>query len=93
MMSILRIDSPWIWGLHPTQFVLFHNWYKNTKPNLLANNTLKYKRIDPAERTLKRAEWNRPVLWPVLSVAVLLIAGLLPAMSIIKRRRRAAGLA
>jgi ABC-type transport system substrate-binding protein len=43
IIDILREDAPWLWGLHPKSFALYHDWYFNSKPNLMANNTLKYK--------------------------------------------------
>ncbi|MFL6652986.1 MAG: ABC transporter substrate-binding protein, partial [Sulfurifustaceae bacterium] len=45
MVAIARRDAPWIWGLHPKNFLLEHVWVHNTKPNHMANNTLKYLRI------------------------------------------------
>ena len=42
------LDAPWVWGLHPTSMALFHAWYKNVLPHAMANNTLKYKRVDAA---------------------------------------------
>ena len=73
MVEILRRDSPWLWGMHPIQYVLHHSWYGNAKPNLMANNTLKYKRIDPTERDALRSRWNRPI-WPPLMFGCLLMA-------------------
>ncbi len=61
MMEIARRDAPWAWGLFPKQFSLHHSWVKNSKPNLMANNTLKYQRIDPELRTELQKQWNRPV--------------------------------
>ncbi|MGZ8136964.1 MAG: ABC transporter substrate-binding protein, partial [Methylococcaceae bacterium] len=40
MQEIVRHDAPWIFGLHPKQFSLFHGWYQNLKANLMANNEL-----------------------------------------------------
>ena len=79
MIEILRRDSPWLFGFHPKQFALFHDWYHNVKPNLMANNTLKYRRIDPQLRERLRREWNTPVLWPLGLVALLLVVSVLPA--------------
>ncbi len=31
----------------------------------MANNTLKYRRLDPELRQRLRAAWNPPVLWPL----------------------------
>jgi len=91
MVDIVRKDSPWIWGLHPKNFSLYHQWFSNAKPNLMANNTLKYKRIDAQTRSGLRSQWNRPVLWPVWLSFLLLIVSLLPALTIYRQRVRATG--
>ncbi len=80
MVEIARRDAPWLWGLHPKQFVLSHAWYHNAKPNLMANNSLKYRRIDPELRAQKREEWNEPVIWPLWLVLLVLVVGTLPAI-------------
>ena len=80
MVEILRHDAPWAFGYHPKQFVLYHDWYANAKPNLMANNTLKYKRIDPQLRKQKREQWNRPIVWPLGLFALLLAAMIIPAV-------------
>ncbi len=86
MVGMARRDAPWIWGLHPKQFGLYHEWYKNAKPNLMANNTLKYLRIDPVLRAERRTQWNQPVVWPAVLVAVLLIVGTVPAVIVYRRK-------
>jgi len=88
MVEIVRRDAPWALGFHPKQFTLSHAWYRNAKPNLMANNTLKYKRIDPAQRAGLRARWNRPILWPVAAVLVIPLLGALPAVVGYVRRTR-----
>jgi oligopeptide transport system substrate-binding protein len=86
MQEIIRRDVPWVFGLHPKTFSLYHGWVSNLKPNLMANNRTKYIRVDPALRTELRKQWNRPVLWP-LAVMGLLLAGLIvPAVSAYRRR-------
>lgn len=79
MVEIARRDSPWIWGFHPTAYSLFHAWYGDAEPNLMARNTLKYKTIDPTLRVEMQEAWNKPVLWPIGVVAMILIAGIIPA--------------
>src|SRR3990170_555145 len=37
-----RRAAPWAWGPHPTRVLLEHAGVDNTKPNTMANNTLKY---------------------------------------------------
>lgn len=86
MVEILRRDAPWLWGFHPVAFSLHHSWYHNAKPNLMANNTLKYKRIDPQLRKKLRAEWNRPVWMPVVILFIVLLVSLIPAFVLYKRR-------
>ncbi len=76
MLEVLRHDSPWLWGFHPKNYVLRHGWLYNVKPNVMANNRLKYWRVDAAQRDRLRREWNRPVRWPLwLLVAASLLSG------------------
>jgi oligopeptide transport system substrate-binding protein len=88
MTEILRRDAPWIWGFFPKAFALHHAWYHNVKPNLMANNTLKYKRIDPELRRQRRAEWNRPVWWPLVMLLLLGIVLFIPAVKMHRQRER-----
>ena len=88
MVSIARRDAPWLWGFHPKQFTLTQSWYGNFKSNMMANNALKYRRIDPARRTALQAEWNRPVLWPVIVFLVMVLLVVLPAFFGYRRRQR-----
>ncbi len=89
-VDVVRRDAPWLWGFHPLSFSLHHSWYYNVKPNLMANNTLKYKRIDVAAREELREEWNQPVLWPIGVIGVLLGVGMVPAVVSFRRRERSA---
>lgn len=89
MIDILREDAPWLWGLHPKSFVLYHDWYSNAKPHLMANNTLKYKRIDPKLRAKKRIEWNQPVIWPIGLILILFVISVTPVFIGYYRRQHA----
>ena len=84
----LQEDAPWIFGFHPKSYTLGHVWLHNRKPNDVANNILKYQRIDVAERARKRQEWNAPVLWPLALMALFLVAVILPAVISYRRRER-----
>lgn len=86
MVSLLQHDAPWVWGFHPRNFGLYHRWYQNTKPNLMANNTLKYVRVDQVERARLRDEWNRPVLWPLWGGGLLLLIMIVPAWLGVRRK-------
>ncbi|MEK6531367.1 MAG: ABC transporter substrate-binding protein [Deltaproteobacteria bacterium] len=86
MSEILQRDSPWVWGYHPVAFGLYHSWVKNVKSNAMANNTLKYLKIDAVARATARRSWNRPRLWPVLALVAVLAISALPAMMAIRKR-------
>ena len=92
MLAILQRDAPWVWGYHPKSFTLYHDWYKNIKPNLMAHNTLKYKRIDPRERQQYRKTWNRPIVWPLLLLLAIVGLSLLPAVITYRRKEHASAL-
>ncbi len=76
MLEILRRDSPWLWGYHPKNYVLQQSWLSNVKASVMANNKLKYWRVDAKRRDALRRDWNRPMLWPLWlgAVAALLFA-------------------
>ncbi|OQX44218.1 MAG: peptide ABC transporter substrate-binding protein, partial [Candidatus Sedimenticola endophacoides] len=90
MVEIARRDAPWHFGFHPKAVSLFHGWYRNVKPNLMANNTLKYKRLLPGERARMRTLWNPPVLWPFALLVALLVLSALPAVRLYRRHERSA---
>lgn len=70
MIQISREDAPWVWGVHPKSLVLSHAWYRNVVPNAMANNILKYKRIDAVLRVKKQQEWNQPVIKPLYFIVL-----------------------
>lgn len=92
MLDTVRRDGPWLWGFHPKAYSLHHRWVNNIKPNLMANNLLKYKRIDAAERGQARNEWNRPVVWPVVALVIAVLVSLIPAVWTWRRKQRARAL-
>jgi len=90
MTRMVQRDAPWVWGFHPVSFTLYHGWVHNVKPNAMANNAMKYIRIDAAARRAARERWNRPNLRPLLIPAAVLIL-LVAAAAISVRRRRTRG--
>ena len=88
MVEILRHDAPWVWSFFPKDYTLHHGWVYNRKPNQIANSGLKYQRLDPALRAQLRREWNPPVLWPLLLIAVVLALSVMPAVAAWRRRER-----
>lgn len=89
MVTILREDAPWSFGFHPKDFSLRHAWIGNSKPNQMARNTLKYQKVDPQLRALRRAEWNNVVLWPLGLFALMMAAAVAPAAIALRRREGA----
>lgn len=92
MVEILRYDAPWLWGYHPKDYGLYHAWYKNVKPNRIANNNVKYYRIDTELREQKRHDWNKPVLWPIISVLIVIVLSLFPAVLVYRRHENSKGI-
>ena len=84
MMLIVQEDAPAIWQYYPVSYALCHKWYLNVKPHAMAYNIRKYQRIDADMRVKSQREWNKPVYWPIIALAVLLLLGLIPV--IIKKR-------
>lgn len=87
MVDIVRRDAPWIWGFHPKQFSLYHEWNHNVKPNLMANNTLKYRRIDTSVREKLQSQWNQPILWPLGIVIIVIMLMVMPAVFIYRSKK------
>jgi ABC-type transport system substrate-binding protein len=90
MLNTARKDAPWIWGYHPVAFGLRQEWMINSKPMLLGGNSLKYKRINVELREQRRAEWNRPVRYPIWIALGLLAMTAIPAAVMVYRRERTA---
>ncbi len=78
MVRLIQQDSPVIFGYYPIQFSLSHSWNAASKPHGIAANTLKYQDLDTTLRAKKRAQWNPPLLWPLLLVLLAIIILLLP---------------
>ncbi len=92
MLAIVRADAPWVFGFHPRSFTLHQRWLSNAYPNQMANNTLKYLRLDPADRQAARIAWNRPVLWPLALIGSLLTFLVVPGWLAVYRRERMSAL-
>ena len=86
MTRILAEDGPWTWGFHPVAFTLSHGWVKNLKPNAMANNTMKYYRVDPEKRRTLREAWNAPKVLPIILAIIFLVLASLPAVISVGRK-------
>ncbi len=78
MVALLRHDNPLVWGYHPINFTLSHQWNRPGKPHAIANNTLKYERLNPKLRSKLQKEWNQPILWPLWVLLGFIVILLLP---------------
>jgi hypothetical protein len=56
----------------------------------MARNNIKYLRLDPARRAVLREQWNRPVVWPLALIVLLLVLSAVPAVMTYRRRERMA---
>jgi oligopeptide transport system substrate-binding protein len=88
MVGLLRDDAPWVWGFHPKDYGLYHAWLRNVKPNQMARNGIKFYRIDVPLREKARADWNRPRLWPLGLLALIILVGVFPAYRLWRQRER-----
>lgn len=80
MLQIVRNDTPWVWAFYPKTFLLSHQWVSLLKPHEMANNTLKYLRIDPLLRAKERVEWNRPIVWPLIVLLLFVLLEIIPVV-------------
>jgi ABC-type transport system substrate-binding protein len=89
--ALLERERPWIELFHQESYALVQGWMHNVKPLGMSFSTFKYQDVDAALRTTRRAEWNRPILWPLWALAAIALAIVLPAATAVARRRRMAG--
>lgn len=88
MVEMLRYDAPWAWGVNSEALTLSQQWVTPVKPNPISLNTLKYTGIDVAKRNELRHLWNKPVLWPIGLLFLLLLISLLPLMLAYYRKEK-----
>jgi len=80
MVEIVRRDSPWIWGFFPKSFALTQAWVTPRKLNAMANNSMKYIKLDPRIRDERHKAWNKPLYWPLLLIVLGLLVVLIPVI-------------
>lgn len=78
MVNIVRHDAPWIWGIHPEEFLLSQSWVSRVKPNTMSFATLKYTAINVPERNQLRQAWNQPIFWPLGLLFLLILMLIFP---------------
>ena len=88
MVAITQQDAPWAFGYNPYAGSVHHQWLSNVKPSPQIMDRLMYMKVDPTLRAAKIAEWNRPIWWPIVLIALAFIAAVIPAFRTWKRRER-----
>lgn len=87
MRDIAVEDCPCVYIYYDDTVLLYNGWMSNVKAHAVANDYAKYYRVDGPKRARMQAEWNRPNYWPLAAVAALFVAGILPAVAVVRRRR------
>jgi len=88
MLSIIQEDCPWIWGWHPKSFSLSHGWVENVESNLMANNTLKYKKIKLNSRNKNIKSWNKANFTLLYILAFLIFLLILSVFFMVRKKDR-----
>jgi ABC-type transport system substrate-binding protein len=91
MVTLVRYDAPWVWGMHQENLTLTQDWLANLQANTIYLSTLKYVAVNISERNKFRHEWNKPILWPLGVLFGLMLILLLPLLfTYLKKERMAA---
>jgi len=88
MRGIVERQCPWIPLFYPEDYLLLHSWMRNVKSAGLSVPTLKYQDLDPVVRREKRAEWNKPVVWPAYLLGAVIALLLVPGVLTFLRERQ-----
>ena len=88
MIKIVQHDAPWMFGFFPKSAGAYQQWVHNAKPSQMVRNSLQYLRIDSELRAQKIAQWNQPVWWPLLVLAVVLMLVVWPAWRMVKLQQQ-----
>jgi oligopeptide transport system substrate-binding protein len=88
MRKILEQQRPWIELFHEEDYKLVQGWLKNVKASGLSSPAVKYYDLDAEERARKRRAWNRPLLWPLLALALAVVALVVPGVRTYLKERR-----
>ena len=89
MVELYRRDAVWLYAFYPVEIYLNNSWVYNNKRHGISNATLKYTRVDTAERERVLRLRNQPVTWPLYAASALLAGLILPGVLAYRRRQRA----
>ncbi len=79
MIELVQEDAPWVFGYFSKSFVLKHHWMNQTKAHGVANNTLKYLKLDNTKRTEAQQKWNNAKISILIGIVLFLLLLILPA--------------
>jgi ABC-type transport system substrate-binding protein len=88
MIALVQKDAVWSFGYFPTSAAAYHQWIGNGKPTQIIRNHIGYLRLDPELRARKIVAWNQPIWWPLPLILLVLIAAIVPAWFVWRRRER-----
>lgn len=88
MVRTLQEDAPWSFGYFPWAGGAWQRWVRNAKPSSVVRDSVRYLRLDVADRVAQQRAWNAPRPGPLLG-GVAVCAGLLGVLA--WRERRQAG--
>jgi ABC-type transport system substrate-binding protein len=91
MVKMLQDDAPWSMGFYPWASLAVQGWVKNTKPAILIRDHGRYLKLDIPAREVALADWNKPVWWPIVVIAVGVVAVVLFTRRSLKLRERLNG--
>ena len=87
-VALLEHERPWIETFFREDFALYQSWLSNVKPMGLSVPMIKYCDLDPAERAALRTDWNRPVTWPIVAIAIIVVLVIIPGVRTFFRERQ-----
>lgn len=89
MIAIAQKDAVWSFGYFPTAAAAHHAWVKNAKPTAMVRNHVQYLRVDPELRSAQILLWNRPIIWPMILVFLMILGVVVLVIRQVRRMQMA----
>lgn len=78
MVAIFQQDTPWFGILYAESYQLAQSWTVSRKINAMANNTLKYSKLDPIKRAELQAKWNKAHYGYFVILLIIIVLSFIP---------------
>ena len=91
LVRIAQDDAPWSFGFFPWTSGAAQRWVHNYHPAILIRDPGRYLRLDVPDRVAALQAWNRPVWWPLVLMALVVVALVWAARRTLRRRERTTG--